>query len=213
MVLQKKGGIGKIGVSFASFLHPSRAIQDKWLNDWKKWKCEGVIICGKGMYNVSRKTEMCYDVHVPEIDDNTIFHIVCCNFSVQTKGPAPFKDKVSLIPREIAAISAPVLAEEPIFSTNSAVGRSADIADLLADGIEVDDKDPAPENAVAQPGQRDRQENGRNNLSALGGTTVQSQIQLEGGIKNHSPQLQPWKSSQCSAFVPPRRTSKQQSSP
>ena len=55
------------------------------------------------------------------------------------------------MPREIAAISAPVLAEEPIFPPNSAVGRSADIADLCADGIEVDDEDPAPENAIAQP--------------------------------------------------------------
>ena len=29
--------------------------------------------------------------------------------------------------------------------------RAADIADLHADGVEVVDEDPAPENAVAQP--------------------------------------------------------------
>ncbi len=70
---------------------------------------------------------------------------------MQTEGPTPFEDEVSSMPREIAAISAPVLDEEPIFPTNSAVGRSADIADLRADGIEVDDEDPAPKNTITQP--------------------------------------------------------------
>ena len=70
---------------------------------------------------------------------------------MQTEGPTLFEDEVSTMPQEITAISAPVLSEEPIFPTNSAMGRSTDIADLCTDGIENDDEDPAPKNAIAEP--------------------------------------------------------------
>ncbi len=64
---QKKGGIGATD--------PLKTIQNKWPNDWKVWKCEGAIITSKGMHSNSRRMQL---VHIPDIDDGTVFHIVVC---------------------------------------------------------------------------------------------------------------------------------------
>ncbi len=45
----------------------------------------------------------------------------------------------------------PILAEEPNIPTRVEIGRAAEMADLHADGIKVDDEGPAPENAIVQP--------------------------------------------------------------
>ena len=103
------------------------------------------------MHNVSRREQMCYECRVPEYgDDSVVFHIVCCNFKVSVEGPTPFEDEVGTTLRSstVSVINPPPLSEE---ITVQLVGRAADIADLRADGVEVDDEDPAPENAVPQP--------------------------------------------------------------
>ena len=154
MVKRKKGGIGAVGAPFARFLHPSKVIQTKWPNDWKVRKCSGALIVGKGMHNVSRKMQLCYELRLPEFDDGTIFHIVVCNFSIITEGPTPFDDEVTTgatAPPIGTRGSAPILADEPIFPQRPDVGRDTDVVEARANGIEVDDEDPAPENVVEQP--------------------------------------------------------------
>ena len=42
------------------------------------------------------------------------------------------------------------MAEEPFFPQRRDVGRDTDVADAHANGIQMDDKDPAPEDAVEQ---------------------------------------------------------------
>ena len=65
MVLRKKGGIGAVGSPFAKFLHPSNLIRAKWPNEYKTRQCQGVVITGKGMHNVSRRQQLCYEYRVP----------------------------------------------------------------------------------------------------------------------------------------------------
>ena len=153
MVLRKKGGIGATGSPFAKFLHPSDLIRARWPNDWKSRQCAGARITGKGMHNVSRKSQLCYECILPEYDDTTTFHIVCCNFKVLVVGPSPFDDEVDATPRPAAPANVPPVQEDANITPEqqATVGWAADIADLRADGVEVDDEGPAPENAVDQP--------------------------------------------------------------
>ena len=48
---------------------------------------------GKGIYRVQKKDQLCYQCRIPDIDDNTIFHIVCRNFKVEDAAATPFDDE------------------------------------------------------------------------------------------------------------------------
>jgi hypothetical protein len=61
-----------------------------------------VVICGKGMKNVSRREQMCYEIRLADYGEDTVFHIVCCNFKVLVEGPEPFEDEVPAPPVVVA---------------------------------------------------------------------------------------------------------------
>jgi hypothetical protein len=83
---------------------------------------------------------MCYECCIPDIDDNHKFIIVCTNFKV-TKAPAnPFEDEVALMHtpgNEEDPDYASNINENKIFTHDSGA-TSDDIAELCAQGIEVD---------------------------------------------------------------------------
>ena len=93
MVYRKKGGIGAVGNPYVRYIHPSGLIRAKWQNTWKQHQSVGAIICGKGMRNVSRRNQLCYDIRLADYGEDVLFHIVCCNFKVITEGPEPFDDE------------------------------------------------------------------------------------------------------------------------
>ena len=69
-----------------------------------------------------------------------MFHIVCCNFKVLTEGPEPFDDERTI----------PQVAPAPILAGIVLQLGNLEIGELTADGIQVDDEGPAPENAIEQ---------------------------------------------------------------
>ncbi len=88
---------------------------------------------------------MCWNMEMTRSSSTSCIAILKCWWKAQ---PHSKKDEVTNTPRSstVSAISPPPLSEE---ITVQLVGRAADIADLRADGVEVDDEDPTPENAVA----------------------------------------------------------------
>lgn len=97
---------------------------------------------------------MCYTCRIPDMDDNTVFHIVCKHFRVDQKSP----DGNVFETPSAALTTAPLDNAEDRASTvdiASNVVRGEvmpeEIADLRAQGIEVDNEDPARENVVEPP--------------------------------------------------------------
>ena len=107
------------------------------------------------MKNVSRREQMCYEIRLADYGEDTVFHIVCCNFKVLVEGPEPFEDEVPAPP----VVVAPGLAQldggnvviEENFVQENVGNHVLEIGELTADGIVVDNEGPAPENAVPQP--------------------------------------------------------------
>ena len=145
MVKGKKGGIGAEGSAFARFLHPSKKIRDQWPNGHDKQRLTDLLITGKGTSRVNRKEQTCYECRIPDIDDGTIFHIVCRNFKVEKEGAPPFQtETVPNAPVETDA-SSPIVLED---LRASRVDVVSNVGQLRLQGIEVDDDNaPAPENA------------------------------------------------------------------
>ncbi len=152
---KKKGGIGAKGSAKARFFHPGQNIRDKWPNQHQTIRVSEALIVGKGVHRVNRKDQMCYECRLAEIDDNTVFHIVCNNFKVEVEGATPFEDEgvvsapapaTSAQNAERARIAALRTAGEDVSSN---IGNlQQEIAELRQQGIEVDDdNEPAPENA------------------------------------------------------------------
>ena len=149
-----------MGSAKARFFHPSKNIREQWPNRHETLRVAGVLVVGKGLHRVRNKAQMCYECRIPEIDDNTMFHIVCANFKVDTAPATPFEDKLALtpvvhVPREgdeererVAALR----ADEGDIVPNVHGTFAEDIAELRREGVEVDDdNEPAPENAQATP--------------------------------------------------------------
>ena len=90
---KKSGGIGAVGSAKARFFHPSLKIREQWPNQHQQIRLSGVLVVGKGVHRVNRKDQLCYECRISEIDDNTIFHISCNNFKVETSPSTPFEDE------------------------------------------------------------------------------------------------------------------------
>ena len=90
---KKRGGIGATGSAKARFFHPSKNIRDRWLNQHTSMRLRDVVLVGKGTHRVNRKEQLCYECHILDIDDGTIFHIVCGNFKVEVAASTPFEDE------------------------------------------------------------------------------------------------------------------------
>lgn len=115
MVLRKKAGIGATGSPFARYIHPTRLIQAKWPNTWRQHQCVGAVICGKGVKNVSRREQMCYEIRLADYGEDQVFHIVCSNFKVLIEGPQPFEDEVRGRQVVAAPVSAPIGGGERVY--------------------------------------------------------------------------------------------------
>ena len=94
--------MGATGSPFVRYIHPSNLIKAKWPNTWRQHQSVGAVICGKGMKNVSRREQMCYEIRLADYGEDTVFHIVCCNFKVLVEGPEPFEDEVPAPPVVVA---------------------------------------------------------------------------------------------------------------
>eukprot|EP00957_Ditylum_brightwellii_P083737 6364532-Ditylum_brightwellii.AAC.1 len=89
----KPGGIGAKGSACARFFHPGQNSRDKWPNTHCTHRVSDALIVGKGIHRVQKKDQLCYECRILDIDDNTIFHIVCHNFKVEDAAATPFDDK------------------------------------------------------------------------------------------------------------------------
>jgi hypothetical protein len=89
----KPGGIGAKGSACARFFHPGQNIRDQWPNTHRTHRVSDALVVGKGIYRVQKKDQLCYECRIPDIDDNTIFHIVCRNFKVEDAAATPFDDE------------------------------------------------------------------------------------------------------------------------
>lgn len=150
-----KGGIGATGSAKARFFHPSQKIRDHWPNEYQTKRLTGVLIVGKGTHRVNRRDQLCYRCRIQEIDDNTVFHVVCSNFKVETCALIAFEDEL--------VVAAPVVvpARQDVTNQRSSVDDVSpnvhsdlvnEIDELRQQGIEVDDdNEPAPENAEPPP--------------------------------------------------------------
>ncbi|KAL7475079.1 LOW QUALITY PROTEIN: hypothetical protein ACHAW6_001011 [Cyclotella cf. meneghiniana] len=86
-----------------------------------------------------------------DIDNHHKFIIICTNFKVTRAPVNPFEDEVAPIHAPDADTDidhASCVNNVNILALNCAA-TADDIAELHAQGIEVDNKDPAPENTVA----------------------------------------------------------------
>jgi len=90
----KPGGIGAKGSACAQFFHPGQNIRDKWPNIYRTHRVSDALIVGKEIHRVQKKDQLCYECRIPDIDDNTIFHIVCRNFKVEDAAATPFDDEM-----------------------------------------------------------------------------------------------------------------------
>jgi len=151
---RKKGGIGATGSAFARFFHPSAGIRTFWSNTWQKHRCLNVLICGKGMHQISRRQQLAYECRIPEIDEDHVWYIACSNFKVEKEGPTPFPDEATQPPPPPQAPTPNDGTDADHSSTENAtstVADGADITEIIAGGIEVDNEGPAPENAAPPP--------------------------------------------------------------
>ena len=153
---KKRGGIGATGSAKARFFHPSQNIRDKWPNQHPIIRLSGVLLVGKSVHRVQRKDQLCYECRIAEIDDSTIFHIVCNNFKVEVAASIPFEDEAVVttsvtLPTaqdgERERVAALRTAGDDVLS-NIRGAAAQEVAELRQQGIEVDDdNEPAPENA------------------------------------------------------------------
>ncbi len=90
--------IGALGSSKARFFHPCDKIRAKWPNGNKR-QLVNVLVIGKGQRFVKRKSQWCYIVRIPEIDDGSEFHIVKVNFTVNIAPKVPFPGELNCSPR------------------------------------------------------------------------------------------------------------------
>ena len=148
-------GIGATGSAKARFFHPSQKIRDQWPNEYQTKQLTGVLIVGKGVHRVNRRDQLCYEFRIMEIDDNTVFHIVCSNFKVETCALIAFEDEVAptatvVVPATQDIINQRVSVDD--VDPNVNCDLAIEIDDLRQQGIEVDDNnEPAPENAEPPP--------------------------------------------------------------
>ncbi len=105
------GGVGATGTTMAQFFHPSAKIREKWPQH-DKCRLFGVLVTGKGVRKVQHKNQMCYLVHIPEINDSTIFHIVKKNFKVLSAPATSFESKVPAVRENCPP--APVIPDEAL---------------------------------------------------------------------------------------------------
>ena len=153
---KKRGDIGVKGLAKARFFHPGQNIRDKWPNQHQTIHLSGVVRVRKGSHCVNRKDQLCYECRIAEIDDNTIFHIVCNNFKVDVAASIPFEDK-AVVSVTVTAPTSQDSERERVTALRTAGDNvlpnirgalAQEVAELRQQGIEVDDDNkPAPKNA------------------------------------------------------------------
>jgi hypothetical protein len=152
---RKLAGVGAIGKAKARYFHPKNPVKEKLQELYEKHEFTNVLIVGKGVHRVNKKDQKCYECRIPDIDESIVFKLVCSHLSVTQSPNEPFPDEVTTTPVAPAAdqnfhLRVSQTNEPASFSGNYSDpdDRAAAIATLRAEGIEVDDKDVLPENAV-----------------------------------------------------------------
>ncbi len=152
---RKKGDIGAEGSATARLFHPKAPLEVKYgKGQLSKVRCNAIIM-GKVNHKVRHTFQMCYEVRIPDINDHNKFVIVCSNFKVTTSPQVLFDDKVkqdNCPAREDSDSNERGSCTEENNITTAINHRTTteDIDELHAQGIEVENEGPAPEN-IAPP--------------------------------------------------------------
>ena len=150
-MVRKRGGIGALGSDQARFFHPSINIREKWPNDHKRLRLEIVVVTGKELFRILRKDQAEYKCRIPDIDNESEFHICANNFRVDQDPVQPFENE-SLATACAHPDTEPDNNQEARGSNENApnnIGQGAnqeDIAELRRQGVEVENEDCLPEN-------------------------------------------------------------------
>ena len=151
---RKPAGIGAIGKCKAKYFHPRKEVMEALKEDYAKHTIDNVLIIGKGMHRINNREQLAYECRLPDINESITFVVVKGHVTVTTESPQePFIDEV------VTATQAPVDDQGELrgSTTNdvdarrnysSADDRAQTIRALREEGIEVDDEDVLPENAV-----------------------------------------------------------------
>jgi hypothetical protein len=138
------------------FFHPSKKIRDQWPNNDKRC-LTGVLVTGKALQPVTvrHKQQLCYLVHIQEIDDGTEKELqdeVAPPLSLRARSlkKQPCLRRPSLTTRERQSSNN---VTSNIEGSLSRAGTREEIKELQRQGIEVNDKnEPATKNT--QPPER-----------------------------------------------------------
>ena len=148
-----RGRIGAIGSAMARFFHPGERICERWPAE-ARHRVNGAVITGEGERRVGQKQQLFYLVTIPEFGDGVAFHIVKKNFRVEVAPKTVFASEVITVDH-----TAPPPVDTVFTSKTNVVpnvfggtGLCEEIAQLCAEGIEVDDdSEPLPEDAIPAP--------------------------------------------------------------
>ncbi len=150
---EKATGIGAVGTCMAKFIHPRAPIKEVLCKNYAKHQYEDLLIVGKGTHRINKKDQIASECHIASIsDENIVFKIVCSHFTVTQSPNEPFADKhtsnsitAHTNNNEVHASTTNIPRNLPNFDDHA-----DDIARLQEEGIEIDDKDVAPENVAAE---------------------------------------------------------------
>jgi hypothetical protein len=112
------------------------------------------VITGEGERRVGQKQQLCYLVTIPEFGDGVAFHIVKNNFRVEVAPEAVFASEVITVDHTAPPPVDTVFTSQTNVLPNvfGGTGLREEIAQLRAEGIEVDDdNEPLPEDAIPAP--------------------------------------------------------------
>ena len=150
---KKVAGIGAVCECLRRFLHPSKVIDEHFINTHHKHRIDSLVIVKREVTKVNKRDQMCYFYNHPSFPDRPIYSTACYAKVVEEGEPCGYF--AENIPRvETESVVVEVVGQDgerglAVPVVTSELGE--DIARLRAEGYSVDDdNDPAPENIPAR---------------------------------------------------------------
>ena len=149
MVMTKRlGRIGAIGSGSARLFHPGDRVQEKYPPD-TRMRCVDVVITSEAQKRIRNKTHLCYLVSIPNVDGEC--YIIKKNFRVDVSPEMPFESKRQepIVPPPVAPRRNPDATDHAALHDivpnvrAGSTGIDEHIAELRAEGIDVDDDNEA----------------------------------------------------------------------
>ena len=149
---KKVAGIGAVCECLRRFLHPSKGIDEHFINTHHKHRIDSLVIVKREVTKVNKRDQMCYFYNHPSFPDRLIYSTARYAKVVEEGEPSGyFAENVPRVGTDSVVVE--VVGQDgerglAVPVVTSELGE--DIARLRAEGYGVDDdNDPAPENIPA----------------------------------------------------------------